>query len=48
MTFWQRIYILFAFLKLIVKLVCILSVLERCLAANELDGRRVGEKERKV
>lgn len=46
--FGQGFTSLFALLKLIVKLVCILAALERCLAASEWDGKRVGEKEREV
>lgn len=38
---------MFALLKLTVKLVCILSAFERCLAAGELDGRRIEGRQEK-
>lgn len=38
---------MFALLKLTVKLVCISSAFEKCLAAGELDGRRIEGRQEK-
>lgn len=38
---------MFALLKLTVKLVCISSAFEKCLAAGELDGRRTEGRQEK-